>query len=105
DRLAVAQCRGLVSPRRDLDLIVKAQLVRGFKGSFWRTPGMETNEIQSVRLCDADNPAPTFHVGWWMSGLGGNATLERRADEDSTSVKRELSSLGGKVAETKGNTL
>ena len=62
-RLAVADGGGLVGPA-GLDLVIEAEFVRRHKGRFRRAVGMEANQVQPVRLGDADDALPGLPRRW-----------------------------------------
>src|SRR4051812_32854442 len=74
-------------------------MICSHKGRFRRTPRVEADQVEPMRLANPDDPLPRIHIGWRMTGLGEDGALERAAEEGLAAVHQELSALGCDVAE------
>jgi hypothetical protein len=64
---------------KNLHLQIEAEFVRRDEGRFRRTPRVEAEMIQAVRLRHADDAFPFRHIRGRMTGLGKDGAFQRAA--------------------------
>ena len=93
--------RGRTVPHAALDLQIKAEFVRGFKGGLGWAPRMKAHMIQAIILARLKNFLPRRDVGGRITGEREIAAVVRAAEVNWPAVQDELVSVGVKISHSK----
>ena len=97
DQAAVANDGSLVGPDATLDLQIHPHLIRHFKGSLRRAPGVETHMVQPVLTDNPENAPPSLDIHRRIPGERKIPRILRPSQEDRAVVHDKLRALGDKV--------